>query len=857
MENILTKFTQSLKILRVRYWEKLKSYFLDGYELYSAEIQHKIEYLFYFNIFASGGLIIYYITRIFNPASFFVFAGDSCLFLFIAISLIAIRIKKLDAVTFSVIFLPMAVLCYNVLVFYAANQEITQTTIFSSLSFLMFGLLYLSLFSVRVNQLIFFTLISAATLVINCLFLINSPYGFSLSNLAIFNLIGALIELGAGLLLSIFILKLNDNLFKNNERRLIQSREHYSALFSNITDAFALVKIINDDHGRPSDIMILEINKAGENFLKLTRDEVVFKKISEIVQSDLINYNMWLKDISEVASTGIELHKTIYSKHFKKWLYVQIFSPEQNYSAMLFRDITATVEADYELKRIQERNAALLEAIPDAIMVCDQKGFIKTFKRSQTELIDNERLFLVGKYISEIKLPAELITQLMKSIHEVVSTNKLKNMILEIPLDSGIIYTETRIVPLAANEVLILFRDLTPRILSEKALLVEKEKAEESDRLKMAFLSNMSHEIRTPMNAIIGFSEMLGLEDVDDKERDSFIYQIQSNGALLLNLINDILDLSKIEAGELEMHYSKFDVKRMFQDIYLNFENEKATRNKSQLKIFLDLQSDIKSLSVNADEYRFKQILYNLMGNALKFTSEGHITLGYKLTESEILFFVKDTGIGIAEEKHDLIFHRFRQVEDTNTRTFGGAGLGLTISRNLIEAMGGRIWVERNKPNGSTFYFTLPLTDVTISYNNNKLVPLTRNLFDWKGKQILIVDSESSDYVVIQHLLSKTGVSMEWASNDQIVLSMCQTRKPDLVIIDKDISEKAGGNSEKTVVQIEVELKKRYPNLTIIALKTTDGQFPVHLLDKAIDAYIHKPIKTRVFLETLNKHLVK
>jgi len=393
----------------VRYWEKLKSYFLDGYELYSAEIQHKIEYLFYFNIFASGGLIIYYITRIFNPASLLIFAGDSCLFLFIAISLIAIRLKKIYAITFSVIFIPLAVLCYNVLVFYAADQEITQNTIFSSLSFLMFGLLYLSFFSVRINQLIFFALISAATLVLNCLFLINSPFGFRMTDSAMYNLLGALMELGAGLLLSTFILKLNDNLFKNNERRLIQSREHYSALFSNITDAFGLVKIINDDLGRPIDIMILEINKAGENFLQLTRDEVVFKKFSEIVNSELINYNTWLKDVSEVASTGKELHKTIYSKHFKKWLYVQIFSPEQNYSAMLFRDITATIEADYELKRIQERNAALLEAIPDAIMVCDQKGFIKTFKRSQTELIDNERLFLVGKYISETKLPAELI----------------------------------------------------------------------------------------------------------------------------------------------------------------------------------------------------------------------------------------------------------------------------------------------------------------------------------------------------------------------------------------------------------------------------------------------------------------
>lgn len=850
MEKILTKFTFYLKTKKVRYWEKLKSYFLDGYEIFSTEIQHKIEYLFYFNIFATGGLIIYFITRIFNPAGYLVLAGDICLFLFVAISLIAIRLKKIYAVTFSAIFIPLAALFYNVLIFYAADQEISQTTIFSSLSFLMFGLLYLSLFSVRVNQLIFFTLISAATLVLNCFFLINSPFGFRMTDSAIYNLIGALLELGAGLLIASFILRLNTNLFKNNEKRLIQSREQYSALFSNITDAFGLVKIITDDLGRPVDIMILEINKAGEEFLKLTREEVVFKKFSEIFNSELINYNSWLKDVSSVAFTGKELHKTIYSKNFKKWLYVQIFSPELNYCAMLFRDITATVESEYELKRIQERNAALLEAIPDAIMVCDKKGFIKTFKRAQIELIDNERLFHAGSYISKTPLPSEIIRQLMESIEEVLSSNKLKTMILELPMESGIIYTETRIVPLAAKEVFILFRDLTPRILSEKALLVEKERAEESDRLKMAFLSNMSHEIRTPMNAIIGFSEMLGFNDVDDKERDSFIYQIQSNGALLLNLINDILDLSKIEAGELEMHYSKFDIKKILHDIYTNFENEKIVRNKSQIQILLEKQSGIKSIFVNADEYRFKQILFNLMGNALKFTSAGTITLGYKLIESEILFFVKDTGIGIPEDKRDLIFHRFRQVEDSNTRTFGGAGLGLTISRNLVEAMGGRIWVELNEQMGSSFYFTLPIKDATISYTDHTLSSLSRNLYDWKGKLILIVDSETSSYVVIQHLLSKTGVSMEWASNDQIVMTMCQSRKPDLVIIDMDISEKKED-------KIEAELKKRYPKLPIIALKTEDDIDNGHQLQGTIDDYIPKPIKTKAFLETINKYLAE
>ena len=283
----------------MNYWEKIKSYFLDGYEGFSLEIQqHKIEYLFYFNLFAIGGLTIYFITRIFSPGNYYILTGDFCLFLFVSVSLITIRLKKIYAITYAVIFIPISILFYNVLQYYAYDQEIGIASIFATLSFLMFGLLYLSIFSVKINQLIFFTLISAATLILNCFFIINGPYGFRIADSAIFALIGALIELAAGYLVASMILGLNSRLLKTSEKRLLQSREQYSALFSNIMDAFGLVKIIKDDLGHPVDIMILEINKASESFLNLSRDEVVFKKFTEILKSDLLDYESWMKRCS-------------------------------------------------------------------------------------------------------------------------------------------------------------------------------------------------------------------------------------------------------------------------------------------------------------------------------------------------------------------------------------------------------------------------------------------------------------------------------------------------------------------------------------------------------------------------------
>jgi PAS domain S-box-containing protein len=248
-------------------------------------------------------------------------------------------------------------------------------------------------------------------------------------------------------------------------------------------------------------------------------------------------------------------------------------------------------------------------------------------------------------------------------------------------------------------------RDITEANLAEEQLLIAKEKAEESDRLKSTFLANMSHEIRTPLNSIIGFSELLDDPDFEQEQKAEFTKTIIENGNNLLVIINDIMDLSMMESNQLKIRKEEFPVIKILNDL----ENEYKTKaNNKRIDFTISMPEHVEDIRIENDFYRIKQIFNNLIGNALKFTPKGFIEIGCFLDETKITFYVKDTGIGIPAEYHDKIFDRFRQVDETKSRKYGGNGLGLSISRNLVKILGGELLVESDTGKGSTFFFSLP-----------------------------------------------------------------------------------------------------------------------------------------------------
>jgi signal transduction histidine kinase len=240
----------------------------------------------------------------------------------------------------------------------------------------------------------------------------------------------------------------------------------------------------------------------------------------------------------------------------------------------------------------------------------------------------------------------------------------------------------------------------------EAELIQAKEKAEESDQLKSAFLANMSHEIRTPLNSIIGFSELLGDPDFDQEQKNEFIQTIVDNGNSLLLIISDIMDFSMLEAHQLKIRNEKFNANKLIADLQKDF-CTKAGKKEIEFRISVDKSRP--ETVIESDLYRIKQIFNNLISNSIKFTTQGYIEIGYTLNDDNIVFHVKDTGIGIDSSHHQAIFERFRQVDLAKTRKYGGNGLGLSISKNLVELLGGKIWVESEPEQYSNFYFTIPI----------------------------------------------------------------------------------------------------------------------------------------------------
>jgi len=245
-----------------------------------------------------------------------------------------------------------------------------------------------------------------------------------------------------------------------------------------------------------------------------------------------------------------------------------------------------------------------------------------------------------------------------------------------------------------------------------KQLLIAKEKAEESDRLKSAFIANMSHEIRTPLNAIVGFSQLMANTDISTEKATNFADIIGENTNSLVHLIDDIIDLSKIEAGQLSIKKADCNINAMLDGLRTVYE-EKIKKTKREIKLTLKKYQASGKYIINTDKNRLKQVMINLLDNALKFTNEGSIEFGYILDKTNLIkIYVKDTGIGIESSKRTIIFDRFMKIEDDKMKLYRGTGLGLSISKAIVNDLGGEIWLESKFGKGSIFYFTLPVSNV-------------------------------------------------------------------------------------------------------------------------------------------------
>ena len=293
----------------------------------------------------------------------------------------------------------------------------------------------------------------------------------------------------------------------------------------------------------------------------------------------------------------------------------------------------------------------------------------------------------------------------------------------------------------------------------------EKEHAQEADRLKSAFLVNMSHDIRIPLNSILGFSDLLADPDLTETERDEFISLIDKSGRDLISLVDNIIDISKIETGQMNIKLETCKLLALMNDIMATYNHHPKFEEHSDLSLQLDFAERFNQLSIKTDIFRFRQICINLIDNAIQFTDAGTIKFGVSNAwENTIEFYVQDTGIGIPEEAMHVIFQNFCKVNRTSTREYTGTGLGLPISKSLIEMLGGSIRVVSVPGKGSTFYFTHPLPEkVPESLNNLHEI---KTLFNWKGRRIAIADDIEQDRKYMEYILNNTNAEIVWLNSD-------------------------------------------------------------------------------------------
>jgi PAS domain S-box-containing protein len=650
---------------------------------------------------------------------------------------------------------------------------------------------------------------------------------------------------------------ITDNIETLNSLR--KERDLLQSLMDNIPDSIYF-KDINSH--------FIRINKAQSQHFGLSKPEDAIGK-SDKDFFDKIKASSKLKDEELILNTGIPLISIEEKVNYgKKELWISstkspIKDEKGNVTGLvgISRDISAQKEIMQKLNEERDFLQVLMDYIPYTIYFKDLECRFTKINKAQAKLCGiSDPKMAIGMtdfdFFNE-QTAASAFEDEQKIIKTGVPMIEKVEQIKD--TEENTIWVSATKIPVKDNYGNItglvgISIDITEKRIAEGKLRESKEKAEESDRLKTAFLANMSHEIRTPMNGIIGFSNLLRNADLKDEERNEFLNHITSCGNTLLNLIDDIIDISKIEAGQIKIRITESNINAILDELLDSFDASKLKDGKDNVKLVKNTGlSDAKS-TILTDPFRFRQIVSNLIGNALKFTLEGYIEFGYTLVEEDNLqFFVKDSGIGIPKDKQSLIFERFGQVLDSNFYiNQKGTGLGLAISSNLVKMLGGRMWVNSEMGKGSTFYFTLPYNHIEISNKQESQANSTKENFLYNGKTILIAEDEEINYLYFKQILKHTSANLIWVKTGLEAVDTARYN-PDISLILMDCKMPVMDGYAATK-----EIKSFRPQLPIIAQTAFAMSDEQEIsIQAGSDAYISKPIRIKELFTILDKFLNK
>lgn len=608
--------------------------------------------------------------------------------------------------------------------------------------------------------------------------------------------------------------------------------------------------------------LVVEMNPIAEQLCGWKVSEAMGKPLADVFH--IINAKtriMVTNPVQKVLETGkimgLANHTILISKDGREYQIADSAAPIINKEGeirgvvLVFSDVTQKYLSEEALMREQYLMEALMNSLPHHIYFKDMdckfirinKAHAKTFGLTNpADAVGKSDFdFFTSEHAQDAFADEQLILRKGQPI-----VKEEKETWKDRP-DSWVSTVKMPLLDLEGHLVgtFGLSNNITQQKLTEMELLKAKEKAEESDRLKSAFLANMSHEIRTPMNGILGFANLLKDPDLAGESQNEYIQIIQKSGVRMLNIINDIIDISKIEAGQIELSLSETNVNDQLKYIYTFFKPEVEQKG-LQLLVHTELSNN--EATIITDREKTYAVLTNLVKNAIKFTADGAIEFGYKHKNDTLEFYVKDSGTGIPKEQTDLIFERFRQGSESHNKNYEGSGLGLSISKAYIEMLGGKIWVESIHGEGSTFYFTLPYeSKETASVDEVDLgvdlVPSMRKL------KIMIVEDDETSAKLLQLNVESIAKELIVACNGLEAVEKCrQNSDVELILMDMKMPVMDGFEATKQI---------RLFNKEVIIIAQTAYTLTGDR-EKALEAgcnnYLSKPIRKDQLLTVMKKY---
>ena len=638
---------------------------------------------------------------------------------------------------------------------------------------------------------------------------------------------------------------------KQAENKLKESEEKYRTIFESAKDA---IFIMQGDR-------FIDCNKKTLEMFECHREDIIGKfpyNYSPEKQPDgRASQKKSIDKINKALAGEPQLFEWVHATKHGKPFYTLVtlnryMINDEIFLMAIVRDITERKRAEEALQRSETLFRAITEQSGEGISLADTNGnyvkvnsaFCKITGYSEEELLTMNIRDLVPPE-TEVKLfpqvrkrksgKREAVLRRKDGSHFVAEINGYPIQLINQNLGLGIV------------------RDITERKQAEENLKLALEKAQESDRLKSAFLANMSHEIRTPMNAILGFTELLKEPQLTGDEKDEYVRIIEKSGHRLLDTINDIIDISKIEAGQVKVTETEVSVNEILKEHYHLFYHEAESKG---IELNYEPSLSDREARLITDKQKLEGILTNLIKNAIKFTEKGNITFGYDIVSVEdkkyLEFYVKDTGIGIPADRVEAIFNRFEQADMGDTRVFEGSGLGLAISKSYVEMLGGKISVKSKPGEGSTFIFSIPyhrqnLKEGSASQNNKEESGVILN-----NLSIIVAEDDEINKLFYENILKNNFKKIIYTtSGKETIEKFRENPDTDIILMDIKMPDMNGYDATREI--------RKFNNDVIIVAQTAFGLAGDR--KKAIEAgcndYIAKPVKKEILFNKIQACLNK